>query len=316
MATAARDQPDGYGEDKSPYAKDKSAPAPYPPGYLAYEDDDCKADDRQFYEVSRQNRWKYLGLVNEPGLRQWDVKGCDWKNDKKTDQEPFGKCGDAERFGLWLDKRVGAPDPFEDEKKYPGVKIGARGNTVPVGSYYGMPAASSACVSSPIPSLTRPPSRDGIRSVRHRPRLLQRQTPRASISGRDVVRLLPRRAESGRSAERPRESGVEEPELEPGYAVLLDRPNLFLQFERTARELHLPAFSHLSAGLARHVARSSDNINNPRTMNAVYSIAARLQMAEFLPEKLTGGRAQEQAVQRLSKDQVALRSFLFRRTRS
>ena len=118
---AAKDQPDGYGEDKSPYAKDKaayaegsygadkSAPAPYPPGYLAYEDDDCKADNRQFYEVSRQNRWKYLGLVNEPGLRQWDVKGCDWKNDKKTDQEPFGKCGDPERFGLWLDERVRLP---------------------------------------------------------------------------------------------------------------------------------------------------------------------------------------------------------------
>ena len=75
--------------------------------------------------------------MNEPGLRQWDPKGCDWKSDKKTDQEPFGKCGDADRFGLWLDKRVGSPDPFEDENKYPGVKIGARGKTVPVGSYYG-----------------------------------------------------------------------------------------------------------------------------------------------------------------------------------
>src|SRR3989442_918541 len=32
---------------------------------------------------------------------------------------------------------------------------------------------------------------------------------------------------------------------------------------------------------------SSDNINNPRTMNAVYSIAARLKMAKFHPEKLT-----------------------------
>ena len=30
-----------------------------------------------------------------------------------------------------------AADPFEDEAKYPGVKIGARGSTVPVGSLYG-----------------------------------------------------------------------------------------------------------------------------------------------------------------------------------
>jgi hypothetical protein len=34
---------------------------------------------------------------------------------------------------------------------------------------------------------------------------------------------------------------------------------------------------------------SSDNINNPRTMNAIYSIAARLKMAELHPETLTHG---------------------------
>src|SRR5215475_13323152 len=52
----------GYGEGgkgdyaKDGYAKDKSSPAPYPPGYYAYdEDDECKGEDRQFYEASRQN---------------------------------------------------------------------------------------------------------------------------------------------------------------------------------------------------------------------------------------------------------------------
>ncbi|HLW76741.1 MAG TPA: hypothetical protein VKS01_07135, partial [Bryobacteraceae bacterium] len=48
-------------------------------------------------------------------------------------------------FNLWLDKRSSncAPDPFEDETKYPGVRIGARGTqfadgkTLPVGSFYG-----------------------------------------------------------------------------------------------------------------------------------------------------------------------------------
>jgi hypothetical protein len=46
-----------------------------------------------------------------------------------------------DRFGLWLDERDPncAPDPFESEAKYPGVKIGARGRSdkFPVGSYYG-----------------------------------------------------------------------------------------------------------------------------------------------------------------------------------
>jgi hypothetical protein len=71
-------------------------------------------------KFSRSNRWNFLGLVNEPCFA------------KATAPNP-------ERFGLWLDSRQSdcAPDPFENEKKYPGVEIGARGKNVPVGSYYG-----------------------------------------------------------------------------------------------------------------------------------------------------------------------------------
>ncbi len=76
--------------------------------------------------ASRDNRWAYLGLVNEPCF-----------------EKPTGP--DPERFGLWLDKRKAGcpPDPFENESKYPGVKVGARGTTfadgkkLPVGSFYG-----------------------------------------------------------------------------------------------------------------------------------------------------------------------------------
>src|SRR5215469_6564453 len=75
---------------------------------------------------NRDNRWSWMGLVNEPCF-----------------EKPTGP--DPKRFGLWLDqrKRDCPPDPFEDETKYPGVKIGARGITncggtqLPVGSYYG-----------------------------------------------------------------------------------------------------------------------------------------------------------------------------------
>ena len=52
-----------------------------------------------------------------------------------------------DRFGLMFDvRKAGCPaDPFENEAKYPGVKIGARGTTfsdgktLPVGSYFGYP---------------------------------------------------------------------------------------------------------------------------------------------------------------------------------
>jgi hypothetical protein len=74
----------------------------------------------------RDSRWHWLGAVNEPCF-----------------EKPTGP--DPERFGLWLDqRRKDCPaDPFENEEKYPGVKIGARGQPIgdgkvlPVGSYYG-----------------------------------------------------------------------------------------------------------------------------------------------------------------------------------
>src|SRR3954462_121333 len=71
-------------------------------------------------QYGRHNRWSWLGLVNEPCFEE-------------------AKGPDPDRYGLWLDKRRAdcGPDPFENETKYPGVKLGARGKNLPVGSYYG-----------------------------------------------------------------------------------------------------------------------------------------------------------------------------------
>ena len=74
----------------------------------------------------RNSRWKWLGAVNEPCF-----------------EEP--SAPDPAHFGLWLDHRSAgcAPDPFENATNYPGVKIGQRGQafkdgtTLPVGSYFG-----------------------------------------------------------------------------------------------------------------------------------------------------------------------------------
>jgi hypothetical protein len=73
-------------------------------------------------KFSRDNRWEYLGLVNEP---------CFTK--------PTGP--DPKHYGLWLDQRDPncPPDPFANATKYPGVTIGARGKNIPAGSYYGEP---------------------------------------------------------------------------------------------------------------------------------------------------------------------------------
>ena len=86
----------------------------------------------------RHNRWRYLGLVNEPCFKE------------ATGPDP-------NRFGLWLDVRDPScpPDPFADAQNYPGVKIGARGTTVAVGSYYGEPTGSRRPAAVPEPGFRR-----------------------------------------------------------------------------------------------------------------------------------------------------------------
>ena len=58
---------------------------------------------------SRDNRWRHLGLVNEPCYI------------KATGPDP-------NRYGLWLDQRDPKcpPDPFANADKYPGVQQLAR----------------------------------------------------------------------------------------------------------------------------------------------------------------------------------------------
>lgn len=89
---------------------------------------------------SHDTRFRYLGLMNEPCF------------EKATAPNP-------ERFGLWLDSRGDdcAADPFANPEKYPGAKLGQRGQPMPegfakeyaasldegrlpVGSHYGEPS--------------------------------------------------------------------------------------------------------------------------------------------------------------------------------
>ena len=73
-------------------------------------------------KYSRDNRFNYFGLVNEPCFT------------RATGPDP-------QRYGLWVDQRDAScpADPFANEQKYSGVAVGARGKNVPVGSYYGYP---------------------------------------------------------------------------------------------------------------------------------------------------------------------------------
>src|SRR6266568_3845847 len=249
-----------------------------------------KGEDRQFYEVSRQNRWKYLGLVNEPGFQQWDLKGCDWKNDKKSEAEPYGKCGDHNRFGLWLDKRVGSPEPFEDEKKYPGVKVGARGKTVPLGSYYGYASGVVGLRLFPNPAFDEAAKKkwDPVRYYNDPDYYNDKNLVRPYRVGMSCgfCHVGPSPIDPPKDPENPEWKNLNS---NPGAQYFwLDRIFFWNPYKRHENFIYQLFHTSLPGSLDTSLV-SSDNINNPRTMNAVYSIAARLKMAKFHPEKLTGG---------------------------
>ena len=98
-------------------------------------------------KYSRDNRWDYFGLVNEPCFS------------KATGPNP-------QRYGLWLDVRdPNCPaDPFENAEKYPGVAIGARGKNMPKGSYYGYPTGIVGMRLFPNPDFDEAARRNGMPS--------------------------------------------------------------------------------------------------------------------------------------------------------
>ena len=279
------------------YGKGKYSPAPYPPGYYVYEDDDCHEENGQFYEVSRTNRWKYLGLVNEPGLQQWKApercKSADGKVQDVKPSDPKDKkqwCGDPDRFGLWLDKRVGAPDPIRRRKEVSWCESWRARQDGTGGSYYGYASGIVGLRLFPESRLRRGGAKEvGSVAILQRPDVLQRQEPGASLPGRHVLRLLPRRASPIDPPKDPENPEWKNLTSNPGAQYFWIDRIFFWNPKGRHKNLIYQLFHTSLPGSLDTSLVSSDNINNPRTMNAVYSIAARLKMAKFHPEKLTGG---------------------------
>jgi len=225
-------------------------------------------------KFSRDNRWHYLGLVNEPCF------------EKATGPDP-------NRFGLWLDKRISSPDcppdPFENETKYPGVKIGARGTTVPVGSFYGYATGIVGLRLFPNPDFGKEAA------AKWDPKRYY-EDPTYYLS-KDLVK--PYRV--GMSCGFCHVSAIptnppDDPE-HPGWKHLssnvgaqyfwIDR---IFSWEADESSFPYQLFRTSRPGALDTSLVSTDSINNPRTMNAVYHLGARLEQAKrWGQEKLAGG---------------------------
>ena len=230
--------------------------------------------------LSRDTRWKYLGLVNEPCF-----------------EKP--QAARSDRFGLWLDSRSKdcPADPFENEQKYPGVKIGARGKNTPVGSYYGYGTG--------IVGLRLFPNPDFDETAAKRWDAEKFYTDPSYYNDKHLVR--PYRVgmscgfcHVGPSPIKP-PVDPENPKWEnlnsnPGAQYFwVDRILFWNKDEGNFiyQLLHTSLPGTLDTSFI-----SSDYINNPRTMNAVYSVGPRLAPAlRWGKEKLAGDELKNKQLQ-------------------
>jgi hypothetical protein len=224
-------------------------------------------------KFSRDTRWSYFGLVNEPCF------------EKATGPDP-------ERYGLWLDKRRTdcPPDPFADATKYPGVAIGARGKNIPAGSYYGYPTGIVGLRLFPNPAFDAEAARkwgDGQKFYNDRNFYESKDLVRPYRVGMSCAfcHVGPNPVKPPADPEHPKWENLSS--------------NVGAQYFWTDRIFMWDADSTNFAFQIFHTSRpgsldtsfiSTDNINNPRTMNAIYNLLPRLEQAARVgKEKLAGG---------------------------
>lgn len=223
-------------------------------------------------KFSRDNRWYYLGLVNEPCF------------EKATGPDP-------QRFGLWLDKRRAdcSPDPFENDKKYPGVLIGARGKNLSVGSYYGYATGIVGLRLFPNPEFDEAAARkwDPVRYYEDPSYYLSKDLVKPYRVGMSCAfcHVAPNPVKPPADPESPRwenlssNVGAQYFWIDRIFAWEADPSSFVFQLLHTSRP------GALDTSLV-----STDNINNPRTMNAVYGLGPRLELAKrWGKETLAGG---------------------------
>lgn len=222
--------------------------------------------------AKRSNRFDYLGLINEPCF-----------------EEATGP--DPNRFGLWLDKRVEAcaPDPFANAEKYPGVEIGARGRNMPVGSYYGEPTGVLGLRLFPNPDFDERAERDWDpeRYYNDPDYYFDKDLVRPYRVGMSCAfcHVGPSPIDPPADPENPAMENINATVgaqyfwFDRIFAWAPDDRQYMVQLIHTARP------GTLDTSLV-----STDYINNPRTMNAIYLLGERLANATRLGDEfLTDG---------------------------
>lgn len=231
------------------------------------------ADNGQEY-LKRDHRWQYYGLISEPCYSR-----------------PDGPRED--RWGLWLDVRdadcqYGPEDPFADETRHPGVKIGSRGETItvdgktmtlPVGSYYGEPTGIFGLRLFPNPYFDEEAANNWDPERYY--------TDPTYYSNKDLVRPYRVGMTCGFCHVGPDPSNPPSNFEAPEFANLNNNPGAqyfwisrILITKQDPTNFAWQLFNTSQPGALDTSFVSTDSINNPRTMNAVYNVPGRLGAAK------------------------------------
>ena len=243
-------------------------------------------------KFDRDSRWSYLGLINEPCFDQ-------------------PSAPDPTHFGLWLDKRrADCPaDPFADAATYPGVVIGARGGTVPVGSYYGEPTGIIGLRLFPNPDFD-----DAAKRAWDPERYY---TDESYYDNAKLVRPYRVGMTCGFCHVGPSPTHPPQDAAHPGFADLsstvgaqymwVDR--LFIYDSRASNFFFQLVHTYRPGAMDTSLV-STDNINNPRTMNAIYQLGPRLEQAlRWGKERMAGGELNNKQFNDYTQDPALTRFF-------
>ncbi|HLX10303.1 MAG TPA: hypothetical protein VKY89_20820 [Thermoanaerobaculia bacterium] len=229
--------------------------------------------DSKLPQYGRHNRWQWHGLVNEPCFEE-------------------AKGPNPDRMGLWLDKRRAdcPPDPFENEAKYPGIKLGARGKNLPAGSYYGWgtgivglrlfpnPAFDAAAAKAWDPARYYSDPSYYLRKGLVRPYRVGMSCGFCHVGPSPVH--PPADPNNPQWADLANNVGAQYFWIDRIFSWDADESSFPYQLFHTSRP------GALDTSLV-----STDSINNPRTMNAIYGLGARLAQAKrWGQESMTGGQ--------------------------
>ncbi len=238
-------------------------------------------------KAGRHNRWAWMGLVNEP---------C-FVNDGKPNPD---------RFGLYLDTRKTGPDcpaadPFEDETKYPGVRIGGRGKDLPDGTKYlpkdhKMPVGSFYGYATGVVGLRLFPNPDFDEKAAKRWDPERYYNDPKYYNDKDLVKpyrvgmscgfchVGPNPVKPPADPENPKWENLSS-NVGAQY-FWIDR---IFTFENDHSSFAWQVFHTSRPGSLDTSLVSSDNINNPRTMNAVYQLLPRLLEARRAGKEILKG---------------------------